>query len=347
MTERSASARPLAAQEPEGTRQSLPAQMSQANHAIAATIRTDYKNPEEHAPLVLAMFKSRSKFFLHAQVRRADSEEEEFDDAQAGHPIERRLNRLERVSSAYRGQIGLRFSNGMLVTFESADAALLGACEMQHRCSVLPQVSRQKLTLGIGIHQGIVKQRLKDEANDTRERAAQLARIQDGILVSQAMLDALSPDLRKLARPLEDASPEDRAFIIDWRREIPSGAYGGESFWPTTMHSLPVTPYLYLHFGLKTLEVSENTPLATIGRDPLSDLALTDIHVSRNHCRIERTPAGIVLTDQSTNGTTVVCDDGVEFLVKSNSVTLKGKGLLFFGRPFKGERRGSVRFEAY
>ena len=88
----------------------------------------------------------------------------------------------------------------MLVTFESADAALLGACEMQHRCSVLPQVSRQKLTLGIGIHQGIVKQRLKDEANDTRERAAQLARIQDGILVSQAMLDALSPDLRKLAR---------------------------------------------------------------------------------------------------------------------------------------------------
>ena len=293
------------------------------------------------------MNSARQTFILHAEIVRSGAPTEDFDDARAGHPLERRLNRIERVAATFAGHIQLRFSNGMRMLFLNPESALLGACEMQHRCSVLPQVSRQKLTLGIGIHQGIVKQRLKDEANDTRERAAQLARIQDGILVSQAMLDALSPDLRKLARPLEDASPEDRAFIIDWRREIPSGAYGGESFWPTTMHSLPATPYLYLHFGLKTLEVSENTPLATIGRDPLSDLALTDIHVSRNHCRIERTPAGIVLTDQSTNGTTVVCDDGVEFLVKSNSVTLKGKGLLFFGRPCKGERRGSVRFEAY
>jgi len=28
-------------------------------------------------------------------------------------------------------------------------------------------------------------------------------------------------------------------------------------------------------------------------------------------------------------------------------VPLKGRGLLFFGRPFKGERRGGVRYEAF
>jgi adenylate cyclase len=302
---------------------------------------------KEHDPLTFAMLKSRSKFFLHAKVGRTGAEDEGFDDAQAGHPIERRLNRLERVSAAYRGQINLRFNNGMLVTFESADAALLGACEMQHRCAVLPQVSRQKLALCVGIHQGVVKQREKDGADDARELAAQLAQTKDGILISQAMLDGLNQDLRKLARPFPEKVSETTVFTIDWRREIPSGAYGGESFWPTSMHSLPITPFLYLHFGLKTLEISEISPAATIGRDPESDLVLSDVHVSRYHCRIERRLTGIVLTDQSTNGTTIVSDDGTELLVKNGSAPLKGKGLLFFGRPFKGERRGGVRFEAF
>ena len=80
---------------------------------------------KECDPPFVAMLKSRSKFFLHAKVGRTGADDEEFDDAQAGHPIERRLNRLERVSAAYRGQINLRFNNGMLVTFDSANAALL------------------------------------------------------------------------------------------------------------------------------------------------------------------------------------------------------------------------------
>lgn len=74
----------------------------------------------------------------------------EFDDAQAGYPMERRLNRMERVAASFRGRIDARFNNGMLMTFDSADAALLGACEMQHRCAGLPQVAGQRLALRIG-----------------------------------------------------------------------------------------------------------------------------------------------------------------------------------------------------
>ena len=73
--------------------------------------------------------------------------------------MERRLNRLERVAAAYRGRIDLRFGNGLLTTFDTADAAVLGAREMQHRCAVLPQASRPRLALRIGIHQGLIRQR--------------------------------------------------------------------------------------------------------------------------------------------------------------------------------------------
>ena len=293
------------------------------------------------------MVKSRRKFLLHAIVTQIGSIEKAFDDTRTGHQIERRLNRLERVSATYRGQINLRFENGMLITFDSADAALLGACEMQNRCAVLPQSSGEKLALCIGVHQGVTKQRSQDSADNTREFTALLARIDDGILISQTMLDGLNQDLKKIASPWKDTADDlESVYVVDWHQEIPPSAYGGESFWPVAMHNtLQNGPYMHLHYGLKTLEVSSTNPIATIGRDPLSDLILDDFHVSRNHCRVEKTPHGIVLSDQSTNGTSIIADDGSMQLVNNDSVALLGRGLLFFGRPFKGERRGSVKYE--
>ncbi len=300
------------------------------------------------------MNNARSTYQVHAELVRTGQENEDFDDAMAGHPLERRLNRIERVAAAYRGRVDLRFNNVVLMTFDTADAAILGACEMQHRCAVLPQVSRQRLSLRIGIHQGVVRQRSRDDADNAKDIASQLAIVDDAILASDQVIDTLNPDLRKLARPLDEplattviAAVALTIHGIDWRREIPSAAYGGESFWPSNMGDHPAGPYLLLHYGLKTLELTEVNPALTVGRDPLCDLVMTGIHVSRNHCRIERQADRIVLTDSSTNGTSIVTDAGVELLVKDGSAALRGKGLLFFGRPFNGERRGGVRFESY
>jgi hypothetical protein len=293
------------------------------------------------------MNKTRSKYQVHAEVLRTGTAPEAFDDAEAVQTIERRMNRLERVAAAYRGRIDLRFNNVMLMTFETADAALLGACEMQHRCAVLPQASRQRLALRIGIHKGLIRQRSIDAADNTRDVASQLAVVDDGIVASDIVVSDLNQDLRKITRPLGDPAVEIAAHKVDWRCEIPSAAYGGESFWPASMAPHPIGPYLLLHYGMKTLELSEENPVLTIGRDPLSDLVMVSIHVSRNHCRIERHADGIVLADSSTNGTCVKTDDGVELLVRQSSVNLKGKGLLFFGRPYNGERRGGVRYESY
>ena len=250
---------------------------------------------------------------------------------------------------AYRGQISLRFDNGMLVSFDSADAALLSACEMQNCCAVLPQPSGEKLALCIGLHQCILKQRSADSVDNTREFVARLASIDDAILISHAMLDGLNQSLKKLAYPLEEGASElENAYVIDWSRENPSSVYDGESFRPVaTQRAVQNGPYLQLHFGLKTLEVSESNPIVTIGRDPLNDLVIDDFHVSRDHCRIAKIPSGIVLIDQSANGTIVIPDGGSDSLVKNDSVPLTESGFLCFGRPFKGERRGSVRYELF
>lgn len=295
---------------------------------------------------MISISHARSKYQVHAELLRSGSDAEEFDDAKAGHPMERRLNRIERVSAAYRGRIDLRFNNVVLMTFDTADAAVLSACEMQSRCAVLPQVLRQRLTLRIGIHQISVRQRSKDDGDKTSEIASRLAFFDDGIIISQPVLEAINADLRKITRPLNDSPVGTAAHLVDWRSEIPSAAYGGESFWPSHMSGNQIGPYLLLHYGLKTLELSEDSRILTIGRDPACDLVLNDVHVSRNHCRIERLADRIMLTDSSTNGTAIATDDGADLLIKQSSFVLRGKGLLFFGRPYRGERRGGVRYEA-
>ena len=275
---------------------------------------------------------SNIKFFLHARVVRNASDGQEFDDAQAGHPIERRLNRIERVAAASHGQIDLRFSDGMLILFDSANEAVLSACEMQHRCAVLPQVSRQKLTLRIGIHQGVLRQRSAETSDNVRGIAERLARDDDSILVSLEAGRSLSKELQSLIQTRGDAIAGVSVLSIDWRREIPS-------------ITPDIGPSLQLRFGTQALDVSQDNPTVTIGRDPTSDLVLDDIHVSRNHCRIERTEQSIQLVDTSTNGTLVIGEDKRENLVKQDAFVLDGRGMIFFGRPFKGERRGGISFE--
>ena len=142
----------------------------------------------------------------------------------AGRPIERRLNRMERVVAAYSGEIDARFSNGMQIAFETADAAILGAREMQQRCAVLPQLSGTRLALRIGVHEGIVQQRSEDNVDSARAEAAELAVMDDSIIVSPAVIASLNNELRKLAQSVGDLAAPAAAKKIDWRREISSAA---------------------------------------------------------------------------------------------------------------------------
>jgi len=293
------------------------------------------------------MNKARSKFLVHSELLVTGPASANFDDAKAGFPVARRMNRIERVVATYRGQIDQLFTNGVLISFDTADAAVLGAREMLHRCAGLPQISGHRLALRIGIQQCLVRQRSKDENDNSPEIASLLAFVDDGIVASDYVVTALNPDLRVLTTPLANSPVELAVHKVDWQCEIPSSAYGGESFWPSIQGPRPNGPYLILHQGMKTIELTEKYPVATVGRNPSNDLVLMNIHVSRQHCRIERQSDCIILTDSSTNGTCIMTDEGVEFLVRQDSFYLKGKGLLFFGRLCNGERRGGVRFEAY
>ncbi|WP_153111329.1 FHA domain-containing protein [Propionivibrio limicola] len=292
------------------------------------------------------MNRARTTMLLYAEVRRdGGTSDTAFDDEKAGHPIDRRLNRIERVVAANNGQISERSGHSRLAVFSSADSALLAAREMQKRCSVLPHVSGQTLALRIGLHCEIAHQRSNDGDEDARGTTARLAAIDDGIVVSDRLAEMLSDDLREMTRPLITPRFAVPALQADWRAELPNGRYGGESFFPSSVMPLAGGPSIRLTLGLKSLQLSLHHPVATIGRDPANDLVVVDDHVSRNHCLIEVHPGRIVLSDTSTNGTTIVTDAGVETIIKRRTAVLEGHGFILPGRLFRNERRGGIRFE--
>lgn len=292
------------------------------------------------------MSPNRTRFVLHATVSGNTPRPAGMDKFSAGNPVERRLNRIERVAAAYGGTIKERGDDLIWIHFTAADAALFCACEMQHRCAALPQLSGQPLALRIGIHHGLLHQRAQDNADDTAEIASTLAALDDGIVVSGDFAAGLNADLRKILRPLRLPNIEHPVLQADWRSEIPSSAYGGESRWPASTHpSASRGRRALLQCGLKTVELTPAHPVVTVGRDPQNDLVLADDRISRHHARIELRDKETVLIDESTNGTSVQYENGAEFLVRKDAFPLKNKGLIFFGRSSDGDRRGGIRFE--
>ena len=287
------------------------------------------------------------KYQLHAELVETGFGHQPPEVAALEQRMERSLNRMERIASVYLGHIHARLVNGLQIAFETAEAAVLGACEMQHRCGALPQVSGSRVFLNIGIHEGIELRRSKEDAGSAMEIAVLLAEVSDGIVASGAVIEALKPELRTLAQPYKGLYPEIAAHTIDWRREIPSAAYGGASVSSNGIGAAMTGTYLVLRHNLKILELTHDKPVLTIGRDPRNDLVLAGSHVSRNHCRIERQADRVVLIDMSANGTFVTQEGGKERRVVSASIILNGKGIVFFGRESRGERRGGARCEVF
>jgi hypothetical protein len=287
------------------------------------------------------------KFKVHAQLFEIGSLTQDLKPARGTRRLERSLNRLERVSAVYLGTVVNRQSDSLQIAFDTAEAAVLGACEMQQRCAALPGFSGDRLSLSIGIHDGLALNRATDDADSSFAIASLLATVDNGIVASGAVVATLNPVVRQLTQPSDELYPQLAVHVIDWRQELPSIGFGGPSIWPEMGAVAQIRPYLKLRHNLKTLDVGSDKPAVTVGRDLRNDVIVAGSRVSRVHCRIDRQVDRIRLTDQSTNGTLVLQEDGPAIKVRKTSVELAGKGVILCGEQSIGDRRGSIVYEVF
>lgn len=296
------------------------------------------------------MGREKGVYVVCARLPGATAPLAEAHDAAAGQPASRRMNRMERVALAYGGRLVRRASGMLLTSFATANAAALAACEMQRRCHGMPRLASYPVPLHVGIHRAAPPGTSPADPGERRDgnrrfgfTMAQLladAADRDCVLVSGLVFRALAPDLRERCRPLAKPPLGIPAFGIDWS--------GTLSLQPqVSIHAAPTSPsrrHVVLRKNASRLVLDQLDVATTFGRDPACDVAVADHLVSREHAHIELHPDGCLLTDHSTNGTSVVFHSGHEVLLHNESFLLEGRGRISLGRSADSNAAGVIEF---
>jgi hypothetical protein len=101
---------------------------------------------------------------------------------------------------------------------------------------------------------------------------------------------------------------------------------------------------LKLTHGARELDLDQNSPPITLGRDAQNDVVIMDRKASRLHARIERRRDKFVIVDVSSNGTYCMMDGESEILLRREELILRGSGRLSFGHPSEDNKGEAVEY---
>lgn len=288
-------------------------------------------------------------YLLYGTVHETTEQPAHLDSDLLGKLLQRRLKRLERVLDAHGGLLVKALPRGLVAGFDSAEAALVGACEMQRRCAVIPQLADTQLSLKIGIHASI-KQHLTRHAVDPAEAtAAKLSALlgQSGIVLSEQVMENLPAELKETSSAIANDGSAIAAFSVDWHavparplpRLSPPEDSAGEKPLP------PAGSCVILRQGDQEFVFGTRQHVIAIGRDMACDLPINSPKVSRKHARIIYRLGNYVLIDTSTNGTYLYPDEGAASRIQKNMIVLSGKGRIGFGLTWEAGSPHSFEFE--
>lgn len=264
---------------------------------------------------------------------------EKLDETEARRAVDRCLHRMERATVAEKGRVRRMDADGFVAEFDSAEAALRAAGDMQQRVHDLPPVSGMALAVRVGCHCGGIAEDggPAGESVDFALRLAAQAR-PGQTLTSASIATALPAEVRRFIRPAgalaaNGGGSEAEIFEAIWSRSDPAFQAVDREGAP-----LPAGVRLKLSHGERHLVVGPEQPAASMGRGAHMDFVIRDSRASRRHGRIEFRKGVFVLIDESTNGTYVSFLGGPEFAVRRQELALHGRGYFRCGHAGDGER---------
>ncbi|MEO5339424.1 MAG: FHA domain-containing protein [Magnetococcus sp. MYC-9] len=254
---------------------------------------------------------------------------------------------LSGVTEEFKGRVVKTIGDEVMCTFPSADAASQAAVRMQET------VTEEADTLGnlhirIGFHFGEVILENGDVFGDAVNLAARMAAQAKGdqIITSGETLDAMSPYLRFGSRELITTTVKGKAAPIQiieltWGEEEELTVMGGRD---AVTVIAPNSVAGQISFHGQSVEVNEENPSISIGRDKNNTFSVMDSMSSRVHAKVECRRGKIVLIDQSTNGTFIVTSRKERAFVHRDEYILQGRGVIGLGREVNANDPLAVHF---
>ena len=288
-------------------------------------------------------------YLVHGAVHETSGHTPALDGALLGKLFRRRLKRLERVLAAHGGALLKQMPQSLLASFKTAEAALLGACEMQRRCAVIPQIADTQIALTIGIHPATTGRITTTPFDPAEATAVKLSSLlgEASIVISESVAEALPATLRETTVPVANEGSGIAAYAIDWNAvpmlRTPAPKDKNQPGLVTLAEAAHGA--IILRHGTEVLCFETSHSMITIGRDPSSDIVINCPKASRQHCRIIYRQGNYVLVDLSTNGSYITVNETPEVLVRKEMVTLSGQGRISFGQSWQQDGDYAFEFE--
>lgn len=272
---------------------------------------------------------------LFADVSNSTRIYEALGDTHALSVVSHLLGLLEHCITKHSGSVVKNIGDAMVCAFEECDGALLAACDMMALLAPLPARPYGKLSIKIGLTYGPVVLSEGDVFGDMVNVCARLVALAnaDQVLTSQPTVDALSSGLRARCRTLFSVQLKGReeevtACEVLWRSDPDVTAANPARVGFAAGDEL----FLKLSHEGNTFMVDNKTPSARLGRDKANDVAVASHFASRFHARIHKREGGFFLSDQSSNGTYLLADDGAaEVLLQREEAVLGERGWIGLG----------------
>lgn len=285
---------------------------------------------------------------LFADVAKSTHIYETLGNKDAKDLIDSCLSLLRKVTINHKGKVIKEIGDEIMCVFPSALDAVEAAKDMHQALEDMPALDKPGYTspnIYVGIQYGPVIIESGDVFGDAVNVAARMVALakQRQIITTEETVKALPSghgfDVNCIDKTtVKGKSGEMNIYEVIWEQQdltvmIADGQESGV-----------IKARLELKFEGQVLELDENRPSVTLGRQAHNDVVVNDSRVSRSHSRIEYRRGKFVLIDQSSNGTFLLVQGKQGITIKRDEAQLIGSGIIGLGRDVTPESPLAVHY---
>jgi len=251
--------------------------------------------------------------------------------------VNRCLKAMQRVVASNGGRVVKLTGDGLLAVFSEAGPVVDATIAMTFEMGELPSSGETPIDIRIGFHFGPVLESEADVFGETVNIASRLCELASPgrALTTTETASRLSRGKQRMLRQLPSRPLKGINRPIElW--ELVCDDLGKVTAVFEGFDLTLAAHELHLTFGDRSWILAESSLSLSIGRDPASDVVLSDELSSRRHCYIEERSGKFALIDCSSNGTFVTDSDGRMISLHREELVLSGSGWITFGQP-RGE----------
>jgi len=259
------------------------------------------------------------------------------------------LSLFANITARHEGKVIKTIGDEIMCTFPTANDAIDAGVEMHQELEDLtvediPGFSPPNIY--VGIQWGPVIKEGSDVFGDAVNVAARMVAQakQRQIITTEETVAELKPEHQESARCIDKTtvkgkSGEFKIYEVVWERHDLTTVMVEDSLGGMTLKAR-----MEIRFHDHLVEVDENSPSASLGRQSHNEIVVNDNRVSRSHARIEYRRGKFVLIDQSTNGTYVVIQGKKKVNLKRDEAQLLGNGIISLGREVDPESPTAIHY---